>query len=134
MLPSTVLLVEDDPDNRFIFRTILEHGGHRVLEAPDGEVGVGLALSAHPDVILMDIALPRLDGWSAIRALKADPATSSIPIVALTAFAQSAARDQAFELGCAGYLPKPVALRLVVAEVGRILAGGAGAAPGPEVG
>lgn len=118
----TVLLVEDDPDNRIIFRTILEYHGHRVVEAVDGEVGVELARSTLPDLILMDITLPRLDGWSAIRILRAAPETAAIPIVALTALVLEEDRERARSLGCAGYLSKPIALGRILAEVDRVLA------------
>jgi len=129
-----VLLVEDDPDNRFIFRVILEHRGHEIIEAADGEAAIELARSAHPDLILMDISLPRLDGWSAIRILRADPLTGAIPIMAVTAFAAPADQEWALSLGCAGYLAKPVALVRVVAEVDRIFAlpGGIRLAPPAE--
>ncbi len=118
----TVLLVEDDPDNRIIFRTILEFHGHRVVEAADGEAGVELARSTRPDMILMDITLPRLDGWSAIRLLRDGPETAAIPIVALTALVLEADRVRAAELGCVGYLSKPIALGRILAEVDRVLA------------
>ena len=117
----TVLLVEDDPDSRIIFRTILEYHGHRVVEAMDGESGVDLARSTRPDLVLMDISLPRLDGWSAIRLLRDAPETAAIPIVALTAHVLDADRDRAAALGCVGYLSKPIALGRILAEVDRVL-------------
>jgi two-component system cell cycle response regulator DivK len=116
-----ILLVEDNHDNRAIYRTILEHFGYDVIEAHDGEEGVDAARRQHPDVILMDISIPRLDGWEATRILKADPDTSAIPIVALTAHALATDQAKAKEVGCDGYLAKPVEPRRVVAEVERLL-------------
>ena len=115
----TVLLVEDNEDNRRIYVTILEHAGYRVLEAVDGEVGLAIARQEMPDLILMDVALPKIDGWEATRRLKADPATRGIPIVALTAHALASDREKAMDIGCDGYIDKPAEPRLVLAEVAR---------------
>ena len=82
---QTLLLVEDNEDNRIIYSTVLRHLGYAVIEAQDGVQAVALARSEHPDLILMDISIPMMDGWEATRVLRRDPATSSIPIVALTA-------------------------------------------------
>jgi two-component system cell cycle response regulator DivK len=118
---ETILLVEDNLDNRTIYRTVLEFSGYAVLEAEDGETGVRLARERLPDIILMDISIPLLDGWEATRILKNDPATAHIPIIALTAHALAADRDRAFEVGCNGYLPKPVQPRKVVEVVREFL-------------
>ncbi|MBV9774412.1 MAG: response regulator [Gemmatimonadetes bacterium] len=118
---STILLVEDNEDNRTVYRVILEHYGYRVLEARDGEDGIRQAREARPDLILMDISIPIIDGWEATRTLKDDPGTAHIPIVALTAHALAADRTRALEAGCDGYLAKPVEPRKVVAEVRRWL-------------
>ncbi|MFN2565073.1 MAG: response regulator [Gemmatimonadaceae bacterium] len=115
----TVLLVEDNEDNRIVYTTILKHYGYRVLEAHDGIEGVTLARKAHPDLILMDVGLPGLDGWEATRRLKADEETRRIPVIALTAHALAEHRAQAIAVGCDGYLAKPVEPREVVAEVRR---------------
>lgn len=117
----TVLLVEDHPDNRGIYRTILEHGGLRVIEAEDGEAGVRLAQQQLPDLILMDVSLPLLDGWQATRILKDDPETAHIPIIALTAHALHGDRERAEQAGCDGYIAKPAPPRDVLAEVRRRL-------------
>lgn len=111
--------MEDNHDNRAIYRLILEHYGYRVLEATDGEEGVRLAREEHPGVILMDISIPKIDGWEATRILKADERTRNIPIVALTAHARATDRAKATEVGCDGYLAKPVEPRRVAAEVER---------------
>jgi two-component system, cell cycle response regulator DivK len=118
---KVVLLVEDNPDNRGIYRTILEHGRFEVLEAEDGQTGVDLARTRQPDLILMDVAIPLIDGWEATRMLKADPETSGIPIIALTAHALQSDRERAEEVGCDGYIAKPVLPRAVLAEVERRL-------------
>ena len=111
---KTVLLVEDNEDNRTVYRTILEHFGYQVIEARNGEDGVNMAREAHPDLILMDISIPLIDGWEATRMLKSDPATSDIPIIALTAHALATDRAKANEVGCDGYLAKPCEPRRVV--------------------
>ncbi|MEX0892205.1 MAG: response regulator [Gemmatimonadota bacterium] len=114
---KTVLLVEDNEDNLVVYRTILEHVGYRVIEARDGEEGVAAAREHHPDLILMDISIPKIDGWEATKRLKADDATRAIPIIALTAHALEEDRQKATDAGCDGYLAKPVEPRRVVQEV-----------------
>ena len=93
---ATVLLVEDNEDNQFVYRTILEHFNYRVIVAGDGEEGVRQAREAIPDVILMDVSIPVIDGLEATRIIKADPATAGIPVIALTAHALSEDRRRAF--------------------------------------
>jgi CheY-like chemotaxis protein len=124
VLRGTVLLVEDNEDNRLILEAMLTHAGYRVLLATSGDAGVALARSAEPDVVLMDIALPGLDGWEATRRLKGDPATRRIPVVALTAHAMTHDRERARALGFDGYLAKPIEPRDVLAAVERIVRGG----------
>jgi CheY-like chemotaxis protein len=119
--PQTVLLVEDNDDNLRIYSTILAYSGYRVLEAMDGEAGLAMARSENPALILMDVSLPKIDGWEATRQLKADPATANIPVIALTAHALASDREKAIEIGFDGYIPKPAEPRAVVAEVRRIL-------------
>ena len=118
---QTVLLVEDNDDNLRIYSTILSYSGFRVIEATDGEAGLAMARSERPDLILMDVSLPKIDGWEATRQLKADPATASIPVIALTAHALASDRDKAQEIGFDSYIPKPAEPRAVVAEVRRML-------------
>lgn len=122
MSSSTVLLVEDNEDNRTIYTTILRHYGHEVHEAATGEEGILMARKHKPGVILMDVAMPGIDGWEATRRLKADPETASIPVVALTAHAMAEDRQRAVDAGCESYLAKPVEPRRVVEEVERLLA------------
>ena len=118
---KTVLLVEDNEDNLVVYRTILDHVGYNVLEARDGEEGVNRAREEHPDLILMDISIPKIDGWEATRRLKADEATRDIPVIALTAHALEEDRERAMEAGCDGYLAKPIEPRRVVEEVRRFV-------------
>ena len=121
---KTVLLVEDNEDNRTVYRTILEHFGYEVIEARNGEDGVRMAREDHPDLILMDISIPLIDGWEATKILKGDPNTSTIPIIALTAHALATDRAKAHEVGCDGYLAKPFEPRRVVAEVEKFIGSG----------
>jgi CheY-like chemotaxis protein len=118
---KTVLLVEDNEDNRIVYSTILRHFGYTVIEALNGEEGIAKAHSEKPDLILMDISIPIIDGWEATQVLKHDPATKHIPIIALTAHALASDREKAMEVGCDGYLAKPCEPRAVVAEVQRFL-------------
>ena len=118
---KTILLVEDNEDNLVVYRTILEHVGYRVVEARDGEEGVARAREQMPDLILMDISIPKMDGWEATQRLKADDATKAIPIIALTAHALEEDRQKAIQAGCDGYLAKPVEPRRVVQEVERFV-------------
>jgi CheY-like chemotaxis protein len=121
---KTVLLVEDNEDNRTVYRTILEHFGYAVIEARNGEDGIRMAREDHPDLILMDISIPIIDGWEATKILKGEPATAAIPIIALTAHALATDRAKAAEVGCDGYLAKPCEPRRVVAEVEKFIGAG----------
>ncbi|GEM_PF-313499 len=132
-VPKTVLLVEDNEDNRIVYSTILRHFGYRVMEALNGEEGIATARAERPDLILMDISIPIIDGWEATQVLKHDPETRQIPIIALTAHALASDRERAMEVGCDGYLAKPCEPRAVVAEVQRFL-GRPGAAAGDGAG
>jgi len=104
----TILLVEDNEMNRDMLTRRLERKGYRVVAAIDGAQGHALAHSESPDLILMDISLPAMNGWEVTRLLKADPATRDIPIIALTAHALATDRAKAFEAGCDDYDTKPV--------------------------
>lgn len=118
---KTVLLVEDNEDNRIVFATILRHFGYEVIEAEDGENGLRLARSHHPDLVLMDISIPVIDGWEATRALKDGADTADIPVIAVTAHALAEDRARARAIGFDGFLAKPVPPRLVVEEVRRFI-------------
>ena len=116
---QTLLLVEDNEDNRIIYSTVFRHLGYQVVEAEDGVQAVALARSLQPDLILMDISIPELDGWEATRILRQDATTSAIPIIALTAHALPDDRERASAIGFTAYLAKPIEPRAVVAEVQR---------------
>jgi two-component system, cell cycle response regulator DivK len=121
MSDLTVLLVEDNEDNLRIYTAILTHSGYTVIPAADGEVALVAARERRPGLILMDVSIPKIDGWEVTRRLKADPATADIPIVALTAHALASDRQMAQAVGCDGYIPKPADPLDVLAEVQRRL-------------
>jgi len=102
-----ILLVEDNEPNRTMLARRLERKGLAVIAAADGEQGYSLALSESPDLILMDISLPGMDGWQVIELLKSEPATREIPLIVLTAHALVSDRDRVVETGCDDYFPKP---------------------------
>jgi two-component system cell cycle response regulator DivK len=122
-MPNRILVVEDDVDNRCILVKVLSVDGHQVVEAADGVEALDRARAEHPDLILMDLALPNLDGWEATRRLKADVATRHIPVVALTAFAMGGDEAQARAAGCDDYLPKPARPAVIRAMVKKHLKG-----------
>jgi len=107
-VPVTILLVEDNEMNRDMLTRRLERKGYRVIAAHDGAQGRDLAYSEFPDLILMDMSLPVMNGWEVTRLLKSDPATRNIPIIALTAHALATDRAKAIEAGCDDYDTKPI--------------------------
>jgi len=107
MSSQTILYVEDNELNRKIVRDLLRRTSYRLIEAPDGEAGVQMALAERPGLILMDVQLPKLSGFEATRRLRADPATADTPIIAITSFALSGDDQRAREAGASAYLPKP---------------------------
>jgi two-component system cell cycle response regulator DivK len=125
-----VLLVEDNEDNRIIYATALRYAGYQVLEAITGTEGVELARTRLPDLILMDISIPEIDGWEATTILKSDPATKHIPIVAVTAHALPGDRQRSLDAGCDGYLAKPITPAVLLADVDRRLGRGSPSYPG----
>jgi two-component system, cell cycle response regulator DivK len=116
-----VLLVEDNEDNRDIYTTLLRHVGYEVLEAVDGEHALQLVEQRTPDLVLLDISLPKLDGWQVARRLKSGELTSKVPIAALTAHAYQADREIAAAIGFDAYLAKPVEPRDVYACVKELI-------------
>jgi two-component system cell cycle response regulator DivK len=124
--PCTILLVEDNEDNRIIYATALRFSGYEVVEAITGTEGVRLARSVRPDLILMDISIPELDGWQATAILKADETTAHIPIIAVTAHALHDDEARSIQAGCDGYLAKPLTPSALLAEVDRRLARASG--------
>ena len=116
-MSAVVLIVEDNARNLKLVRDVLGHAGYTTLEAGDGEAGVALARERHPDVILMDVNLPGIDGLEALARLRADPATAEIPVVALTAYAMTDDRARFLAAGFDGYLEKPVNVRELPGQV-----------------
>jgi two-component system, cell cycle response regulator DivK len=127
--PRTVLVVDDSEDTRLMYGAYLRHVGYQVREAATGAAALAVAHGETIDLILMDIALPEMDGFEATRRLKADPSTADIPVVALTAYALAPASERASEAGCVAYLAKPCTPREVVATIERVLDGKAAAGP-----
>ena len=116
-----ILLVEDNEMNRDMLSRRLERKGYEVALAVDGQSGVEMAQTHAPDLILMDMSLPVLDGWEATRRLKAAPATQRIPVIALTAHAMSSDREKALEAGCDDYDTKPVELPRLLGKIEALL-------------
>jgi CheY-like chemotaxis protein len=116
---SSILLVEDNEDNRIIYATALRYAGYEVFEAITGTDGVHQARTNRPDLILMDISVPELDGWEATAILKADPSTKHIPVIAVTAHALPGDEERSIQAGCDGYLAKPIPPAMLIAEVDR---------------
>ena len=120
MMPK-ILLVEDNEMNRDMLSRRLQRRGYEVLLAVDGASGVEMAQSQSPDLVLMDMSLPVLDGWEATRRLKTDAVTQHIPVIALTAHAMSSDRDKAIEAGCDDYDTKPVELSRLLGKIEALL-------------
>jgi two-component system, cell cycle response regulator DivK len=118
---TKILLVEDNEMNRDMLSRRLMRRGFEVIFAVNGQEGVDLAVSERPDIILMDMSLPVLDGWEATRRVKADDATSCVPIIGLTAHAMSGDREKAIEAGCDDYDTKPVEIERLIGKIERLL-------------
>ena len=121
-MSQRILVIDDIEDNRRILRDLLTTGGYEVLEAETGEAGIELAAAARPDLILMDIQLPGVDGYEATRRIKADPALRPIPLIAVTSYALSGDDVKAYEAGCDDYVTKPFSPRALLAKVREHLA------------
>jgi two-component system cell cycle response regulator DivK len=122
---TRILYVEDNDDNVYMLRSRLERKGIEVIVAGDGEQGIAAAERERPDLILMDLSLPVIDGWEAARRLKGAPDTQTIPIIALSAHAMTGDRERALAAGCDDYDIKPVNLRGLMAKIEALLARGA---------
>ena len=118
---TRILYVEDNDDNIYMLRRRLERKGIEVIVASDGAQGIAAAEREHPDLILMDLSLPVIDGWEAARRLKASPTTARVPIVALTAHAMAGDREKALAAGCDEYDTKPVDFPGLTAKIDAIL-------------
>jgi len=125
-MTKKILVVEDDPDNRRIVAKVLAVEGYNVVEAMDGLEALSKVKAENPDLILMDLALPNMDGWEATRQLKADPLTRAIPVVALTAVAMRGDEERARAAGCDDYLSKPARPAAIRAIVMKYTGGAAG--------
>ncbi len=118
-----ILYVEDNDDNIYVLKRRLTRAGHEVLIAMDGAAGVTMANAEKPDLILMDLSLPVMNGWDATKQLKADEATRHIPVIALTAHAMTGARESALEAGCDDFDTKPVELPRLMAKIAALTPG-----------
>jgi two-component system, cell cycle response regulator DivK len=117
----TILLVEDNEMNRDMLSRRLVRNGYEVSMAVDGQQGLDMALSGRPDLILMDMSLPVIDGWEATRRIKANDATRQIPVIALTAHAMAGDREKAMEVGCEDYDTKPIELSRLLGKIADLL-------------
>jgi two-component system cell cycle response regulator DivK len=116
-MTKRILVVEDQADNLQILRDLLSNAGYEMIEALDGEAGVRIAVSERPDLILMDIQLPLLDGYEATRRIRADPALRATPIIVITSYALSGDETKAHAAGCDGYVSKPYSPRQLLAKI-----------------
>ena len=124
---TRILLVEDNEMNRDMLSRRLARKGYEVALAVDGRQGVEMAQTMDYDLVLMDMSLPEVDGWDATRQLKSDPATESLPIIALTAHAMSGDREKALEAGCDDYDTKPIEMERLLGKMEALLARSGGA-------
>ena len=120
-MKQRILVVEDQEDNRRIMRDLLVSAGYEVIEAASGSAGVDMAASAKPDLILMDLQLPLIDGLEATRRIRAAPASSDTPVIAVTSYALSGDNEKALAAGCNAYFSKPVSPRRLLAKIEAVL-------------
>jgi two-component system, cell cycle response regulator DivK len=120
-MTKRILVVEDTEDNRQILRDLFANHDYELIEATDGGAGVTMARSHKPDLILMDIQLPVIDGYEATRRIKSDPTTMRIPIIAVTSYALAGDEDKTRAAGCDAYIAKPFSPRLLLAKVRELL-------------
>jgi CheY-like chemotaxis protein len=118
---ARILIVEDDTFTASVVTRILTDGGHTVTRAVDGLQGVAKAVDEKPDLIIMDLGLPSMDGWGATRTLKGDPKTNGIPVLALTANLTPDDREEAYNAGCDAFLTKPAAADVLLGRIGELL-------------
>ncbi len=122
-MTKLILIVEDEPKNLTLLRDLLQVSGYKTIEATDGKQGVELAKSKKPDLILMDVQMPKMDGLEATRILKADTTTGNIPVLALTSYAMKGDEERILEAGCDGYLAKPFDIKELLKTVAEYLSG-----------
>ena len=123
-MSKRILIIEDQEDNRAILRDLLSQAGYELIEAGDGEEGVKLAQQERPDLILMDIQLPVIDGYEATRRIRSVADLKAIPIIAVTSYALSGDEAKARAAGCDGYVTKPFSPRALLAKVREYMPGG----------
>ena len=116
-----ILVVEDNEKNLYLIRFILKKNGYEVIDARNGEDAVRMAISEKPDLILMDIQLPGIDGLEATRKIRESEADGEIPIIALTSFAMAGDKEKALAAGCTGYIEKPINVETFIAEIEKYL-------------
>jgi two-component system, cell cycle response regulator DivK len=121
-MSKRILVIEDTENNRLILNHLLTNAGFEVMEATDGEKGVAMATERRPDLILMDIQLPKVDGYEATRRIKSNPDLQHIPIIAVTSYALSGDESKARAAGCDAYVAKPFSPRVILAKVRELLA------------
>lgn len=114
---TNVLVIEDNEKNRYLISFILKGSGYEVIEAITGEEGVEMAINRQPDLVLMDIQLPGIDGYETTRRIRASPAGAKIPIIALTSYAMTGDRERALAAGCTGYVEKPINPDTIIDEI-----------------
>ena len=117
----TILVIEDNEQNLYLVTFLLETHGHRIVPARDGREGIELAARVHPELILLDIQLPGLDGYGVAKALRENPALEGVPIVAVTSYAMPGDRERVMAAGCNGYIEKPINPDTFLADVEQFL-------------
>jgi two-component system cell cycle response regulator DivK len=122
-MAKVILIVEDEPKNLKLVRDLLQVSGYKTIEATDGKQGIELAKTRKPDLILMDIMMPKMDGLEAARILKADATTRNIPIVALTSYVMKGDKERILQAGCDGYIAKPIDIQELLEKVSEYLPG-----------
>ncbi len=118
---KTILIADDSPKGREFLRTVLSHAGYHVVEAANGAEAVRLAGECHPDLVVLDVQMPEMDGYAAAAELRRKPEFADVPMIALTAFAMEGDRERALAAGFTNYLTKPIRMKELREEVGRLI-------------
>ena len=120
-MKSKILVIEDNEQNMYLITFILEKHGYEVVQAWDGRLGIELALASDPDLIILDIQLPEMDGYSVAQQLKANPRFRALPIVAVTSYAMAGDRERVLRAGCTGYIEKPINPEMFMSQIEEFL-------------
>ena len=120
-MPRQILYIEDNPDNRTLIRRVLQSEGYTVREAPDGPIGLRMAAELLPDLVLMDINLPDIDGYEVTARLKQLPGMSAVPVIAVTANVMKGDREKTLAAGCDGYIQKPIDIDTITSQIEHFL-------------